>query len=414
MKKLIFLICLSFPFCLIAQNMTSKQYKEDFDYLWHTVYDNYCYWNKKQTNWEKVRSVYSPLFDTVSSKGSFISLLEKVFYELYDHHASLNANTSESQRLVPTGADLWAEYRNGKPTITEVKQGSGAEKVGIKAGMQIIAVNDIAVEKAVQRFLPTCLKEPDTEAQDYALRLLLAGKHSQKRKITASYQNRPVEFYPDDPVNLLEYRDEKPDIEGKTLGPDIGYILIYNALGADRLIREFDSVLTTLTKTKALILDLRNTPSGGVTTVARSILGHFISKEGFYQKHELTAEEKESGVKRSWMEIVSPRKPIYQKSLVILADHWTGSVGEGIVVGFDALKRGIIIGTAMAALNGAIYSFRMPNTGIGFSFPAEKIFHVNGTARENFRPAIEVDQLKKSSNKDYILQEALNYLKKKI
>jgi carboxyl-terminal processing protease len=56
----------------------------------------------------------------------------------------------------------------------------------------------------------------------------------------------------------------------------------------------------------------------------------------------------------------------------------------------------------------------MPNTGIGFSFPAEKIFHVNGTPREFFRPAIEVDQLKKSGNKDYILQEALNYLKKKI
>ena len=86
-------------------------------------------------------------------------------------------------------------------------------------------------------------------------------------------------------------------------------------------------------------------------------MGRFITKEGFYQKHVLTAEERESGIKRSWVEIVSPKNPTYKNPLVILVDHWTGSVSEGIAIGFDALKRATIIGTRMAALNGAIYSF---------------------------------------------------------
>ncbi len=43
------------------------------------------------------------------------------------------------------------------------------------------------------------------------------------------------------------------------------------------------------------------------------------------------------------MEIVSPKKPAYTKPLVVLVNHWTGSVGEGIAKGFDALKRATII-----------------------------------------------------------------------
>jgi C-terminal processing protease CtpA/Prc len=410
MKRLLPIICLFFSFGLFAQNITNQQYKEDFDYFWTTINNNYCYWGKKQTDWEKVKTIYSPLIDTVTSKRSFILLLEKVFYELYDHHASLNTNAPESQRLVPSGADLWAENINGKPTILEVRPGSGADKAGMRAGVQVLAFNDIPIEKAVQNFLPNCLNKPDDEAKNYALRLLLAGNHSENRKITVSYQNKKQDFYPDEPVNFLETKNDKPEIESKILKENIGFILINNSLGDNQLIQLFDSVLTALKNTRAVILDLRNTPSGGNTTVARSILGRFITKEGFYQKHELTAEEKESGIKRSWAEIVSPRNPAYKNPLVVLVDHWTGSVSEGIAIGFDALKRATIIGTRMAGLNGAIYSFTMPNTNIGFSFPTEKLFHVNGTPRENFQPTIAVDIFKKTKNEDYILQEGLKYI----
>jgi carboxyl-terminal processing protease len=337
-------------------------------------------------------------------------LLEKVFYELYDHHASLNTNTPESQRLVPSGADLWAEYVNGKPTIIEVRSGFGADKVGMREGMQVIAFNDTPVEKAIQSFLPKSLNRADDEAKNYALRLLLAGNHTDDRKITVSYQNQQRDFFPDKPINFLETRNDKLEIESKILRGNVGYILINNSLGDNELIPLFDSILTTLKNTRAIILDLRNTPSGGITTVARSIMGRFITKEGFYQKHELTSEEKESGIKRSWVEIVSPKKPVYKNPLVVLVDHWTGSVSEGMAVGFDALKRAAIIGTRMAALNGAIYSFSMSNTNIGFSFPAEKLFHVNGTPRENFQPTIAVDISMKTKDEDYILQQGLKYI----
>lgn len=410
MKKSLAIVCLFGCFNGFSQANTTQQFKADFDYFWTTIRDNYCYWDKKQTDWGKVKAMYGPLFDTLTSKENFIAGLENVFYELYDHHASLNTNTPLSQRLVPSGADIWAEYVNGIPEVIEVRSGSGADRAGIRAGMQLKAFNDIPVETAIKAFSAKCLNKPDAEARNYALRLLLAGNHSENRKITVVDQGQQRDFYPDKPVNLLEAGNDKPEIESKILQGNIGYILINNSLGYDQLIPVFDSVLTALNGTKAMILDLRNTPSGGNTTVARAILGRFITKEGFYQKHELTSEERESGIKRSWAEIVSPRKPAYKKPLVVLADHWTGSVGEGIVIGFDALKRATIIGTKMAGLNGAIYSFTMPNTDIRFSFPAEKLFHINGTPRENFQPGIEVDLSKEKGNEDNILEEAVKYI----
>ena len=413
MKKIFLILCLFFSWKLPAQQVTQRQYKEDFDYFWNTINDNYCYWDKKQTDWEKVKNIYQPFADTLTSRKSFVSLLEKVFYEIYDHHASLNTNNPESQRLVPSGADIWAEYINNKPIIIEVRRDFGAERAGLKAGMQIIAFNDVPVEKAIQAFLPSGLKKPDIEAKNYALRLLLAGNHSESRKITIKYNDRQQDFYPDDPVNILETHSYSSAV-GSTIYPgNIGYIRVNNRLGDNGMIPLFDSVLTRLYNTNALILDLRETPGGGNTTVARSLLGRFIDKEGFYQKHELTAEEKESGIKRSWVEIVSPKNPVYKKPLVLLVDHWTGSVSEGIVVGFDALKRAIIIGTEMARLNGANYSFNMPNTGIRFSFPAEKLFHVNGLPREKFRPTINVDMTEQKKGEDLILQKGLEYLRRK-
>jgi C-terminal processing protease CtpA/Prc len=414
MKKILTPFCLFLFLSSSGQSLTPAQYREDFDFLWSTIRDNYCYWDKKQTDWNKVKELYAPMIDTVTSRRSFVLLIEKVYYELYDHHGSLSTNTQESQRLVPTGADIWAEYINGKPIIVEIKNGSGAAKAGLKAGMQLMAFNGLAINEAILPFLAKTLRQEDVEAKNYALRTLLAAKHSDNdRKITVLADTKEQDYFPDRPVNLLEHREYENEIESKNLTGNIGYIRINNRLGDNAIIAVFDSVLHSLKNTNALILDLRETSSGGNTIVARAIMGAFIQKEGFYQKHELPSEEHEAGIKRSWVEIVSPRKDVYTKPLVVLVDHWTGSVSEGITIGFHALKRAKIIGTRMAGLNGAIYSFTMPNSGIGFSIPVEKLFHVNGKPRENFIPPIFVDVKKQQPGEDLILKIALKFLNNK-
>ena len=69
-----------------------------------------------------------------------------------------------------------------------------------------------------------------------------------------------------------------------------------------------------------------------------------------------------------------------------MVGHWTGSMGEGIAIGFDAMERAKIIGTKMAGLLGAISNFQMSETKIGFQFSTERLYHINGTSREDFIP----------------------------
>jgi len=409
MKKLFFLICCLSTLTAFTQT-TTQQYKTDFDYFWNTINDNYAYFSKKNIDWNSLRPIYQVQIDTVTTRNSFVHILEKAMNELYDHHCSLNTNTPTSSRLVPTSADMWASYRDNKPIIDEVRIGMGAEKVGIRAGMEVVAINDVKVADAI---IPYLAHNNTVEARNFALRLALAGNHSNKRKITLKTTTGLHDFFPDQYGMLLEHIEYPAMVQSSTIN-GIGYIKVNNFLYDNQLISKFDSVLNASLQKKALIIDLRETASGGNTSVARAILGRFIVKEQFYQKHELYAEEKETGIKRSWVEIVSPRGITYTRPVVILANHWTGSISEGITIAFDGMKRATVIGTELARLNGAVESFKMPNTKIGFNISTERLYHINGTPRELYKPTITVPVANQKTGEDLILKTAINFLKQRI
>ena len=101
----------------------------------------------------------------------------------------------------------------------------------------------------------------------------------------------------------------------RTLPGNRGYIRIHDSLGDSDLISDFDKALAALQRTSALMIDLRDTPGGGNTIVARGILGRFVDRELPYQKHVLPSEARDTGIARSWLEIVSPRGPFRTTAL---------------------------------------------------------------------------------------------------
>jgi carboxyl-terminal processing protease len=231
--------------------------------------------------------------------------------------------------------------------------------------------------------LPASVNAPDERAYEYAANTVLAGTYNEKRAITILAGEKEQTFYPDSNTQRPAGKDL---LSLRMLSSGIGYIRIHNSLGDNELIKAFDGALDSLSSAAALILDLRETPGGGNTTVARGLMSRFIQKEMPYQKHSLPNEERRYGVKRSWVEYVSPRGRAFTKPVVVLVGRWTGSMGEGIAIAFDGMKRAKVVGDRMAGLLGAIYSYRLTETGFGFALPVEKLFHVNGTPREKFLP----------------------------
>jgi carboxyl-terminal processing protease len=129
-----------------------------------------------------------------------------------------------------------------------------------------------------------------------------------------------------------------------------------------------------------------------------------------YQKHILPSEEKETGIRRSWLELVSPRGERYEGAVVVLVNRWTGSMGEGLAIGFDATGAAKVVGTEMARLVGATYTLTLPNTGIRANVPAERLQHVNGTPREQYRPGAYVDVEHAAPGEDPFVARALREL----
>lgn len=414
LSALAVLLCFLFEAVAAPQtNFTRQQYEEDFDYLWRNVADEYAYFDQKQTDWNRAREIYRPRLEAVKTGSDFVSLLESVLEELYDFHAHLNTNTAASPRLVPTGADIWAEWEKSRAVITDVRPASGADKAGVRIGMQIVSINGLAVGEAVNRRMGKSLRAFDEEARNWALRVLLAGRRNEKRSIEVigDGERRVISI---DSQPAVESGEAKPLLEYRRIGEGVGYIRINNSLGDTDLIRQFDLSLAALRNTRGLILDLRDTPSGGNTTVARGIMGRFIRREMPYQKHTLPAEERRHGTKRSWIELVSPRGAFtYTAPVIVLVNHWTGSMGEGITIGMDGMRRATVVGTEMARLAGATSRFTLPNTGIGVTFPTEKLFHLDGTRRESFVPPVHVNLLVENnrSDKDVILRRGLRVLR---
>nr|WP_199162221.1 S41 family peptidase [Elizabethkingia sp. ASV34] len=375
---------------------SQTKYQKDFNEFWNDIDQNYAYLNEQQINWQKVKEIYCPKVAEINNTYAFVQFLEKVLNELHNGHSSLNTNLDISNKLVPSGQDIYVEKDQNRYIIADVRKGSGAEKAGLKAGMEASLFNGKNIDNQLKQFLPQYTDQYTPAMYQYALDMLFAGTHNVKREITIAEKGKSVNFYPD---NSTVQSGNKQLLESKILNKKTAYLKVNNSLGNNNLMSAFDKALDSLLNYKNVIIDLTETPSGGNTTVARAIMGRFTDKMLPYQVHEF--DEAKYQTKRHWVEYVVPRGKTYKGKLYILVGHWTGSMGEGMAIGFDGMKRAKIIGTKMAGLLGAISGFQMTETKIGYQFPTERLYHVNGTPREDFVPGIRTENTEETFRKAF-------------
>jgi len=371
-------------FALLASSVIFCQtkYEKDFKTFCNTVDDQYAYFDQQQISWSKVKALYQPQVKQVTNDNEFIVFLETVLNEFHNGHISLNRNLSTSNRIIPSGQDMFVEKKKEKFILTDLRKGFGAELAGLKIGDEIVRFNEQTIATQLEKFLPKYTTILSKEMYQYAVNMLFAGTHDTERIITVKRNGKEVNCFPDRSSKTAS----KERIESKILNKTTAYVKINNSLGDLKTISDFDEAIDRFLGYPHLVIDLTETPGGGNTTVARSILGRFVHKIMPYQQHEY--DEKEYQTKRWWVEYVTPRKTQYKGKVFVIVGHWTGSMGEGMAIGFDGLKGTKIIGTEMAKLLGAIDGFTLPETNISFQIPTERLYHINGTPREKYKPIL--------------------------
>lgn len=380
----------------------------DVDWLIDQVSAHYAYLPERRIDLGKLGKLIRADAAAATDRKAFLPVLERLVAELHDDHITINSNNDLSPQLVPTGTEIWGEMRGDLATVTEVRLGSAAEAAGVRAGDGVVSVDGQPVTMRVAERRAKSLSAPDPEADNFALRALLAGNHVDERR----FRIRHADGREQD-VGLPPYKGapDGPLVFSQELGDRLGHIRIENSLGDGDLVAAFDAALAGLKTSRGLILDLRNTPSGGDSDIAEPILGRFIKGRRGYQRVFTPAKGK-TFPKDSWVKPVQGRGPFtYAKPLVVLCGRWTGSMGEGMTIGLDGLRRSTTVGTRMARLCGGTEGYTLPKSGFSVHIPTERLYHIDGTPRETWEPKDLVD-LVGAAGADPVLSRGVEALEK--
>ena len=322
----------------------------------------------------------------VQDSQSLLAYAEHRIATLADHHAITGRSFPVSWALVPSYADLWIVADGKAFRIDAVRADSPAEQAGIRVGDRLAAVAGVKTDTAVAAFWAWLgLDSEGVGRAGYAARVLAAGRRDRERKLTIVREGKPRE------VTLPSLYAVRPPVSVTTDARGVVTIRYNNSLGDNAAIEAFDTALAALAADARVVIDLRDTPSGGNSTVARGAMSWFVDAPTPYQMHRLLAEERSTGVARQWIELVLPRAGKHRaKPVAVRVGRWTGSMGEGMAIGFAAM--GVpVCGDRMAGLLGAIYDFDLPSSGLRVKFPAERLFSVGGQPREDFVPVPAAD-----------------------
>lgn len=361
---------------------SAADYAADANALPALIHDNYAYLDELPGG----DIPTSPQMDaeraSVHDADSLLRYAEDMVAALADHHALTGPSFGDDWAIIPSYADLWIVRSGQSYVVDSVKDDSLAARAGILRGDKLVRVGPESIDVAVAEFWSRLGVAPTGERLAYAARVLAAGRRNAARVLTFATPAGNRTFTLD---TLYREQAKRNALSVSTLS-GATTIRFNNSIGDLPTIGAFDRAMAAIPPHAPIIIDLTDTPSGGSTAIARAIMSWFITKPTAYQLHQLPSEERETGVVRQWVEYVVPRAGEYHPGPVqVKVGRWTGSMGEGIGVGFMAIGKPVC-GTRMAGLKGAVYDFDLPRTGLRVKLPAERIYTVSGEPRHHVAP----------------------------
>jgi carboxyl-terminal processing protease len=324
--------------------------------------------------------------------AAFRKVIHQTALTFMDPHLIVGPFTDDDYAIVMTAADMDARFVDGDLRVSDVRAGSPAFDAGIRSGDRVTMIDGAQPALAARLPFGDVLPDPTAAQLDYGATLAINGRREGSRNLVIDNGNgaREIEL-----ITATQYArsfGDRPLVSTSRIGEEgaIGVIRIGNSLGNNDTITAFDAAMAEMADARAIVLDMRDTPSGGNTEVARSIIGHFTDQAMPYQMHRIPAIEREFSVPRQFVEYVQPRAPYFSGPVYVLHGRWTGSMGEGIVIGMDAATDAVSIGSNMGDLLGGLWNIDLNASGARIDLGGESLFHVDGTPREDFAADVEI------------------------
>lgn len=355
-------------------------FASDFDELWTTLRDCYCFFAEKRTDWDRVRTLYRPMAVEADSREAFAAVIASVMAELYDPHTSPADAPVGAQRGAIS--DIVVEQVGSGARVKAILEDTAAAEADLRRGDLILAIDGQPLAQLIQTWTPKCLTAPDPAATAFALGRSVAGVRGQPRRYLIARDGGAAREI----VIPIRPATPKPNVEWRRLADGAGYIVI-RSFADDAVAESVDQALAEMRDAPGLILDVRNN-GGGDTAVARPIMGRFISET---KPYALMRRREGAGLGGFWTETVDPQGPFtYTRPVVVLTDHWSGSMAEGFPMGMRGIGRATVVGTPMMGLGAAVFPITLDRTGIQGQYSAEPVYDVNRQPRWLMQPDVSV------------------------
>ncbi|MBB5746518.1 peptidase S41 [Brevundimonas variabilis] len=361
---------------------TAEDYRRDALSVDPLIAENYAYLDRFPAEAAPSSDRLRAEAEAVHDARSLVRYAERRLSTLADPHAITNRSLGDSWALTPSYADLWIEHEASSYRVTAVRPNTQAAAAGIVSGDVLLEIEDVAMSEAIDAYWHDLGVEAPPDGAGYAARVLAAGRRDRPRRM--AIRNAAGEVRTLNLPNLYAVpRNDRPPVSVSRSAE--GLTIVFNdALGDNATLAAFDVAMSQARPGETVILDLADTPSGGNTVVARAIMGWFVSEARPYQIHRQIAEERLTGIPRQWIEELLPRDGRHHSGPVkVRVSRWTGSMGEGLAIGMDAIGAEVS-GCPMAGLLGAVYDFRLEHSGLVLKLPTERLSAVNGLPREDF------------------------------
>jgi carboxyl-terminal processing protease len=365
------------------------------------LHEQYGYFDRPGVDGDAILSAFAARAKAARSDKDFVDTLQLVSYNFADPHFVVGPFDPEDWATIPTSSDLFGTYDGTSFRIGETRFGGDAFVKGVRPGMLVVRVDGKAPRAAVEQVAGRPFTTLSPLQIGFAFNVALAGRHRHARTLEVATGRQRHSF------TLAATSDQAKRIQAGPLVSverqgKLGIIRINNSLGNQETIGEFARALATLADTTTLLIDLRDTPSGGNTSVARGIMGHFVDHDRPYQMHAIPYESRVLGPARKFVEYVAPYGTRYDGTVYVAGGHWTGSMGEGLMIGFDAIGA-TTVGSELADLLGGLSNETIDGSAARIDIGTEQLFTVTGLPRADYRPTIYVANAERNATVDPVL-----------
>jgi carboxyl-terminal processing protease len=365
------------------------------------LHENYSYFDRPGIDGDAILTAFAVRARAARSDKQFIDTLQLVSHNFADPHFIVGPSDPTDWSIIPTSSDLFGRFGGKKFVIDQVRSGSDALAKGMRAGMEVQRIDGRTPRVAIEMITGRPFAALSTVQANFAFNIALAGITRQPRSLNVVDEHARLT------IHLAAARDQAKRLQdGPLLSVErhgsFGIIRINNSLGNDALIEQFAQALATLKDTTTLLIDLRETPSGGNTIVARGIMGHFVDHDRPYQMHIISSEGRMFGPTRKFVEYVTPYGAHYAGKVYVAGGRWTGSMGEGLMLGFDAIGA-TTVGSELAHLLGALSDDTIDGSAATVAIGTEELFTVTGLPRAAYRPQIYLAHTERDETHDPVL-----------